>query len=142
VSTVEYGPSPHEIVRTQVERYERSGGSELSYRNKMPMIVLTTRGARTGLIRKTPLMRVERDGCYLAIASMGGAEHNPQWVYNVLANPDVTLQDGPDLLRLRASRVPDETRASWWAYAVEVYPLYADYQTRTARIIPVFLLEP
>jgi deazaflavin-dependent oxidoreductase (nitroreductase family) len=142
VTAVEYGPSPHEIVREQVERYERSGGSELSYGNKLPMIVLTTHGARSGLIRKTPLMRVERDGRYLAVASMGGADRNPQWVYNVLADPDVTLQDGPDMLRLRASLLSGDPRDAWWSYAVEVYPLYASYQARTARVIPIFLLEP
>ncbi|HEY2674590.1 MAG TPA: nitroreductase/quinone reductase family protein [Rugosimonospora sp.] len=137
-----YAPSPHAVIREQVERFERSGGPELSYPNKMPMIVLTTRGARTGLIRKTPLMRVECDGRYLAVASVGGAERNPQWLYNLRADPAATLQDGPDVHALRSRELSGDERAQWWAYALQTYPLYAEYQTRTERVIPVVLLEP
>ncbi len=106
-------------------------------------MVLTMIGAKTGAIRKVPLMRVEHDGRYLAVASMGGAPKNPVWYHNLTANPEIDLQDGPARFRVRARELPaGEERDAWWARAVAAYPDYADYQTRTSRLIPVFVLEP
>lgn len=140
----EYGPSPREIVRQQVDLYERSGGTDglLSYKNKLPIVVLTTTGARTGLLRKTPLMRVERAGRYLAVASMGGSDHHPQWVHNLRAEPVATLQDGPRTFRMSCVELVGPQRGQWWDAAVETYPLYAEYQQATRRVIPLFLLTP
>jgi F420H(2)-dependent quinone reductase len=107
----------------------------------MPVVVLTMRGARSGKVRKVPLMRVEHGGEYAAVASLGGAEKNPVWYYNLLANPRVDVQDGPDHFELVAREITGEEKKAWWARAVEAYPDYADYQLRTAREIPVFVLE-
>jgi deazaflavin-dependent oxidoreductase (nitroreductase family) len=137
----EYQPSPHQRSREQVELYERSGGREGTTLRGMPVIVLTTVGARSGKIRKTPLMRVEYEGAYAVVASLGGAPKHPVWYYNVLADPRVELQDGPVRQDMTAREVTGEEKAVWWARAVEAYPDYADYQTKTEREIPVFVLE-
>lgn len=108
----------------------------------MPVVVLTMRGARTGKTRKVPLMRVEHDGRYAAVASMGGAPQHPVWYYNLLAHPDLVLQDGLERTRMRARELSGEERAVWWDRAVAAYPDYAAYQRRTTRTIPVFVLEP
>ncbi|MFE9382555.1 nitroreductase family deazaflavin-dependent oxidoreductase [Streptomyces sp. NPDC007025] len=138
----EYAPSPEQWVRDQVDRYERSGGREGTTMRGMPVIVLTTRGAKSGKVRKTPLMRVEHDGRYAAVASLGGAPSHPVWYRNVLADPRVELQDGPVRLDMTAREVTGEEKAVWWERAVEAYPDYADYQRRTDREIPVLVLEP
>ena len=138
----QYEPSPQKWVRDQVELYERSGGRDGTTLRGMPVVVLTTRGARTGNIRKTPLMRVEHEGSYAVVASQGGAPAHPQWYYNLLAHPQVQLQDGPDTLDLVARELDGEERELWWKRAVEAFPDYADYQIRTDRRIPVFVLEP
>lgn len=138
----EYEPSPWAFARDQVERYEASGGREGSMLSGMPIVILHTRGRRTGKVRKSPLMRVERDGAYAAVGSLGGAPKHPLWVHNVRAEPDVTLQDGPDVHDLRAREVAGAERDEWWRVAVAAYPPYADYQARTERVIPVFVLEP
>ncbi|MEW2218143.1 nitroreductase family deazaflavin-dependent oxidoreductase [Streptomyces sp. NPDC006990] len=138
----EYAPSPEQWVRDQVDRYERSGGREGTTMRGMPVIVLTTRGAKSGKVRKTPLMRVEHDGRYAAVASLGGAPSHPVWYRNVLADPRVELQDGPVRQDMTAREVTGEEKAVWWERAVEAYPDYADYQRRTDREIPVLVLEP
>lgn len=106
------------------------------------MIVLTSRGARSGKIRKTPLMRVEQDGTYAVVASLGGAPKHPVWYFNVKADPHVELQDGPVRRDMTAREITGVEKAEWWERAVAAYPPYADYQKKTDREIPVFVLEP
>ena len=139
----EYAPSPAAWVRDQVEEYEGSGGTKgTTLRDtEMPVVVVTNRGAKSGKVRKTPLMRVEHDGEYLAVASKGGAPENPLWYYNLRANPDVEVQDGADKWEMTAREISGDERAVWWERAVAAYPPYAEYQERTTRLIPVFLLE-
>ncbi|HKG49464.1 MAG TPA: nitroreductase family deazaflavin-dependent oxidoreductase [Actinomycetales bacterium] len=139
--TGEYEPSPEQWVRDQVALYESSGGTKGTTMRGMPVVILTTRGARSGLLRKTPLMRVEHDGTYAVVASLGGAPKHPVWYYNVLANPHVELQDGPVVQELVARELHGREREVWWERAVAAYPDYADYQKRTERQIPVFALE-
>lgn len=146
----EYEPSTMQLVRDQVELYESTGGTEGTTLNELmgpdgrdlPVIILTTLGAKSGKIRKSPLMRVEHDGSYVAVASMGGAPKHPVWYHNVVADPRVELQDGPVRQDMLAREVTAAEKAVWWARAVEAYPDYADYQKNTDREIPVFVLEP
>jgi deazaflavin-dependent oxidoreductase (nitroreductase family) len=140
----DYEPSPNAWVRDQVELYESSGGAKGNTLadTGMPVVIITNRGARSGKIRKTPLMRVEHDGTYAIIASQGGAPTHPLWYHNVVAHPDVELQDGAHKQAMRAREVTGEERSQWWARAVAAYPPYADYQLKTERQIPVFVLEP
>ena len=140
--TGDYEPSPSEWARDQAELYERSGGREGTLNQGRPVIVLTTLGAKTKKLRKTPLQRVEHDGEYAVVASLGGAPKPPKWYYNVLANPEVELQDGSVKKDYRAREVTGEERAVWWDRAVESWPDYADYQTKTEREIQVFVLTP
>ena len=139
----EYEPSPWAWVRDQVELYESSGGTRgTTLRDTdLPVVVITVRGARTGKVRKTPVMRVEHDGRYAAVASKGGAPAHPRWYYNFRANPFVELQDGPHRWEMIAREVAGDERAEWWERAVAAYPPYAEYQRKTARQIPVFVLE-
>ena len=140
----EYEPSTQGWVRDQVELYESSGGTQgTTLRGTgLPVVVITNRGARTGKVRKTPLMRVEHDGQYAAVASQGGAPEHPFWYHNFRAHPHVQLQDGPAKFDMVAREVTGDERAQWWARAVAAYPPYAEYQRRTSRQIPVFVLEP
>ncbi|MER0478169.1 nitroreductase family deazaflavin-dependent oxidoreductase [Streptomyces sp. Edi2] len=138
----EYEPSPEQWVRDQVEEYEGSGGTKGTTIRGLPVVVLTTRGAKSGKIRKSPLMRVEHDGAYAVVASLGGAPRHPVWYHNVVADPRVELQDGPERRDMTAREVTGEEKALWWGRAVEAYPDYADYQKKTDRQIPVFVLEP
>ncbi|MEV7796010.1 nitroreductase family deazaflavin-dependent oxidoreductase [Streptomyces sp. NPDC087512] len=140
----EYEPSPTKWVREQVELYESSGGTKggTLADTGLPVIVLTTRGARTGKIRKTPLMRVEHEGRYAVVASLGGAPRHPVWYHNVKAEPHVELQDGPVKQDMTAREVTGAEKAQWWERAVAAYPPYAEYQEKTEREIPVFVLEP
>jgi deazaflavin-dependent oxidoreductase (nitroreductase family) len=138
----DYAPSPQQFVRDQVERYESSGGTEGTTMQGKPVIILTTQGAKSGKLRKTPLMRVEHDGRYAVVASLGGAPTHPVWYHNVVANPRVELQDGPVKHELTAREVTGEEKALWWDRAVQAWPDYAEYQTKTDREIPVFVLEP
>jgi deazaflavin-dependent oxidoreductase (nitroreductase family) len=138
----EYEPSPQSYVRDQVDLYESSGGTEGTTMRGKPVIILTTKGARSGKLRKTPLMRVEHDGDYAVVASLGGAPKHPVWYYNVREHPVVELQDGPVKRRLKAREVTGEEKAAWWERAVEAWPDYAEYQKKTDREIPVFVLEP
>jgi len=140
----EYVPSPEKWVRDQVELYERTGGREgntLADRG-IPVVVFSTRGAKSGAVRKNPLMRVEHDGAYAMVASQGGAPTHPTWYFNLKAHPDqVTVQDGPEPWDGVAREVTGEEKAVWWERAVAVYPDYADYQAKTDREIPVFVVE-
>jgi deazaflavin-dependent oxidoreductase (nitroreductase family) len=138
----EYEPSPAAWVRDQVAEYESSGGIRGTTLRDMPVIVLTTRGAKSGKIRKSPLMRVEHAGSYAIVASKGGAPENPVWFYNVVADPHVELQDGPVRQDMVARQVTGAEKAEWWDRAVAAYPDYADYQKKTDRQIPVFVVEP
>jgi len=140
----EYEPSPRRWVRDQVELYESSGGTDGTtlLDTGLPVVIVTNQGARTGKVRKTPLMRVEHDGRYAAVASMGGAPKNPVWYYNLRANPRVQVQDGAVRAEMVAREVTGPEREHWWERAVAAYPPYAEYQTRTERLIPVFVLEP
>jgi F420H(2)-dependent quinone reductase len=140
--TGEYEPSPTTWAREQAELYERSGGTKGTTLRGRPVIVLTSVGARTGRLRKTPLMRVEHDGRYAVVASLGGAPKHPVWYHNLVANPLVELQDGPVKADYLAREVSGEERDEWWRRAVETWPDYASYEQRTSRVIPVFVLTP
>lgn len=137
-----YAPSPEQWVRDQVQEYESSGGTRGTMMRGMPVVVLTTRGAKSGLVRKTPLMRVEHDGAYAVVASKGGAPEHPVWYANLLADPHVELQDGPVRQDMTAREVTGEEKAVWWERAVAAFPQYADYQRRTDRAIPLLVVEP
>jgi deazaflavin-dependent oxidoreductase (nitroreductase family) len=138
----EYEPSPSRWVRDQVELYESSGGTKGTTMRGMPVIVITSRGASSGKVRKTPVMRVEHDGKYAAVASLGGAPKHPVWYFNLVAHPQVEVQDGPLKQDMTARELTGAEKAVWWERAVAAFPNYADYQRKTDREIPVFLLEP
>jgi deazaflavin-dependent oxidoreductase (nitroreductase family) len=140
--TGEYVPSTAEWVRKQVEKYESSGGTDGTTLRGMPVVVITNVGARSGNVRKTPVMRVEHDGRYAAVASRGGAPTHPQWYFNLRAHPQVELQDGPVKQNMVAREVTGTEKADWWERAVAAFPDYAAYQQKTDREIPVFVLEP
>jgi F420H(2)-dependent quinone reductase len=138
----EYEPSPSQFVRDQVETYERTGGAEGNTMMGKPVIILTTAGAKSGKLRKTPLMRVEHGGKYAVVASKGGAPSHPVWYHNIAANPHVELQDGATRKDYRAHEATGDEKAEWWQRAVEAWPDYAEYQKKTNREIPLFVLEP
>jgi len=140
--TGDYEPGTLDFGRDQVDRYERSGGTEGTHNQGKPVIVLTSVGAKTGKLRKTPLMRVEHDGEYGVVASMGGAPRHPVWYYNLTANPHVELQDGPVKKDYRAREVHGEEYAAWFERAVAAWPDYAEYQKKTTRTMPIFVLTP
>ena len=140
--TGEYEPSTAAWARDQAETYERTGGAEAGLLRGRPVIVLTSVGAKSGKLRKTALMRVEHDGSYAVVASQGGAPTHPVWYHNLVAHPHVELQDGPVKKDYLAREAEGDERAAWWERAVEAWPDYADYQTKTDRQIPVFVLEP
>jgi len=140
----EYEPSPSQWVRDQVAEYEASGGTRattLPDHPEWPVVVITSKGARSGKLRKNPVMRVEHDGVYAAVASKGGAPEHPTWYHNFLAHPEVDLQDGGEKHTYRVRVAEGAERAQWWDRAVEQYAPYAEYQEKTDREIPVFLLE-
>lgn len=140
----EYEPSPAKWVRDQVEAYERSGGREATTLadTDMAVVVLTTRGAKSGKIRKSPVMRVEHDGEYVVVASKGGAPTHPQWYHNLTADPSaVAFQDGGVRYDAQVVELQGDERALWWDRAVAAYPPYADYQEKTDRLIPVLRID-
>jgi deazaflavin-dependent oxidoreductase (nitroreductase family) len=139
--TGEYEPSPWDWVSEQVERYEATGGKEGGTLEGAPCVILTTKGRKTGKLRKTPLMRIEHDGVYAVVASMGGAPAHPVWYLNLVDNPDVTLQDGDQVLDLRARTASPDEKRHWWPRLTAVWPPYSEYQSKTERDIPVVLLE-
>jgi len=137
-----YEPSPSGWVRGQVEAYEASGGTQANTLRDtgLAIIIVTTRGNKTGNVRKTPLMRVEHDGQYALVASQGGAPTHPVWYYNLKSAPEsVLIQDGPEPFDVDVHEASDEERQVWWERAVAAFPPYAEYQTRTERTIPVFI---
>ena len=138
----EYAPGSADWARQQAELYERTNGSEGNTMKGLPIIVLTSVGAKSGKLRKTPLMRVEHDGEYAVVASKGGAPDNPTWYANLKANPHVELQDGPVKKDYTARELSGKEREPWWERAVSAFPDYAEYQEKTDRTIPVFLLSP
>lgn len=138
----EYAPSTSAWAREQAERYEASGGTQAATLQGRPIIVLTSLGARTGLLRKTALMRVEHDGEYAVVASKGGAPEHPIWYHNLTAHPLVELQDGATRRDYTVRELSGDEREAWWRRAVEVWPPYEEYQAKTERLIPVLLLTP
>ena len=138
----EYEPSPEKWVRDQVATYEASGGTEGTTMRGVPVVVVTSVGAKSGKIRKNPLMRVEHEGSYALVASKGGAPSHPTWYHNLVAHPRVEVQDGPDRREYTVRVVEGAERAAWWERAVAVWPDYATYQTKTDREIPVFVASP
>ena len=138
----DYESSAAAWAREQVDLYERSGGAAGADLNGKPVIILTSVGAKTGKLRKTPLMRVEHNGEYAVIASLGGAPKHPVWYYNLTANPHAELQDGPVRKDYQAREVHGAERETWWERAVVAWPDYAEYQKKTTRTIPVFVLTP
>lgn len=139
----EYEPNTMAWVRDQVEAYERTGGREANtlLNTGLPIIVLTTRGNKSGKVRKTPLMRVEHDGEYALVASLGGAPKHPVWYYNLKAHPRAGIQDGPEPFVVEVRELAGEEKAVWWERAVAAFPAYAQYQERTERVIPVFVAQ-
>jgi len=138
----EYEPSPTKWVRDQVDAYESSGGTKATtlLDTGMPVIILTTKGNKSGKIRKSPLMKVEHEGEYALVASLGGAPKHPVWYHNLSADPSAaTVQDGQELLDVHVREITGEERATWWERAVAAYPPYAEYQQKTERIIPVLI---
>ena len=137
----EYEPSPWDWVREQVEEYEASNGERANTLRDtgLPVVIITTRGRKSGKIRKFPLMRVEHEGEYALVASLGGAPSNPTWYGNLIAEPALMIQDGAQPRDYVAREVDGDERALWWDRAVKAYPSYADYQERTSRTIPVFV---
>jgi deazaflavin-dependent oxidoreductase (nitroreductase family) len=138
----EYDPSPAKWVRDQVEAYESSGGQRGNTLRDtgLPVIIVTTRGNKSGRLRKTPLMRVEHDGAYALVASQGGAPKHPVWYHNLVADPEaVTIQDGPEPFDAVVHEATGDERAEWWERAVAAFPPYADYAKKTDRLIPVFI---
>lgn len=138
----EYVPSTMEWVREHVDQIESSGGTEGMSMQGVPVIVLRHKGAKSGAVRKSPLIRVEHEGRYAAVASLGGAPKHPQWYFNLKADPRVEVQDAEETTELVAREVTGDEKARWWTYAAEVFPTYDEYQEKTDREIPLFVLEP
>ncbi|HEX9174831.1 nitroreductase family deazaflavin-dependent oxidoreductase [Mycobacterium sp.] len=136
----EYAPSTSDWARENAEKYMESGGTEGTLMQGKPVILLTTVGAMSGKLRKTPLMRVSHNGEYAIVASLGGAPKHPVWYHNVKANPRVELQDGAETHDYEAREVFGDEKAVWWERAVQAWPDYANYQKKTDRQIPVFVL--
>jgi F420H(2)-dependent quinone reductase len=138
----QYEPSPSDRVREQVARYEATNGKEGGTLEGRPVVILTTQGAKTGKIRKTPLIRIEQDGTYAVVASAAGAPRHPRWYHNVTAHPLVQLQDGEKILWMRAREVSGEEKARWWTIAESRWPHFPEYRATANREIPIFVLEP
>lgn len=138
----EYEPSTSEWVRNQVEEYESSGGTKATTLRGVPVVVITSVGSTSGKLRKNPVMRIEHDGVYAAVASKGGAEQHPAWYRNMVGHPHVELQDEGSKGDYNARELSGDEREVWWDRAVQIWPDYAEYQTKTDRQIPVFVLEP
>lgn len=139
---IDYEPSPNPKVRDQVELYERSGGTEGNTQRDtgIPVIIITSLGAKSNRLRKTPVIRVAKDGIYAIVASRGGAPYNPQWYHNLIAHPDkVMIQDGPERFGVTVREAKGDERAAWWEHAVATFPTYGEYQKKTDRLIPVLI---
>jgi F420H(2)-dependent quinone reductase len=140
--TGDYEPGTSAWSRKQGELYESTNGRQGGELRGRPIILITSLGAKTGKLRKTPLMRVEHEGTYAVVASLGGAPRNPVWYYNLKKNPHVELQDGATKRDYTARELNGDEKRVWWERAVDAYPDYANYQKKTERQIPVFVLEP
>lgn len=138
----EYAPSPWGPIADQVALFEATNGREGNEFMGGPCVILTSIGAKSGTVRKTPLIRLEKDGRYVVIGSMGGAPSHPNWVHNLRAHPRCRIQDGADVLELSARELAGDEKAQWWQYATITWPDYDTYQSSTERVIPLFLLEP
>ena len=138
----DYVPSPSERVRDQVALYESTAGAEGGALGGLPVIILTTTGARTGSTHKNPIMRVEKEGVYLAVASYAGGPRNPQWYYNLVAHPDARVQDGAEIRQVRARELSGAEKQHWWDIADALNPNYARYRATAGRDIPLLALEP
>ncbi|GAB2576733.1 nitroreductase family deazaflavin-dependent oxidoreductase [Kribbella endophytica] len=141
-SEKEYAPSAAEWVRNAVEKIDETGSTEAAGFNGLSVVLMTMIGNKSGKLRKVPVMRVEHDGVYAAVASLGGAPKNPVWYYNLEADPNVQVQDGTETGEYVAREIDGEEYDLWWKRSVEAFPTYAEYQLKTTRKIPVFLLEP
>ncbi|TCC55247.1 nitroreductase family deazaflavin-dependent oxidoreductase [Kribbella pittospori] len=141
-SNEDYAPSPTDWVRDQVDKVHAAGTTDVVDIIGRKVVLMTMRGAKSGKIRKVPVMRVENDGVYAAVASLGGAPKNPVWYYNLKADPKVTLQDGDVTSEYVAREIEGAEYDEWWKRSVDAYPPYAEYQTKTSRKIPLFLLDP
>jgi deazaflavin-dependent oxidoreductase (nitroreductase family) len=137
----EYEPSTSEWVRNHVSSITEAGTTDVATIRGLPVVMMTMRGARSGKVRKVPVMRVEHDGEYAVVASQGGAPVHPSWYFNLKAGPNITLQDGPESHEYTVRELDGAERALWWDRAVAAYPDYAEYQTRTTRLIPVLVAE-
>jgi deazaflavin-dependent oxidoreductase (nitroreductase family) len=137
----DYVPSPPSQTRDDVAKIESAGDTNVVDRQGRPVVLVTMRGAKTGAVRNVPLMRVEHDGQFVLVASQGGAPDHPQWYWNLRANPEVEIQADTETFRARARELEGKERFDWWLKAVEAFPPYAEYQVRTQRLIPLFLLE-
>jgi F420H(2)-dependent quinone reductase len=142
MADAEYEPSPWDFVADQVAQYEATGGREGYTLEGKPCVILTTTGRKTGKLRKAALMRVEHDGKYAVVASLGGSPKHPEWYLNLQADPDVMLQDKDQVWDVRAREVSGDEKREWWGYATEVWPSYDEYQASTDREIPLLVLEP
>lgn len=138
----DYRPSPTDWVREQVEQIEAAGTTDAASVQGMQVVLMTMIGRKSGDTLKVPVMRVEHDGVYAAVASKGGAPVHPAWYFNLQANPDVTLQDGTTTDDRRAREISGAEREQWWPRCVQAFPPYVEYATKTDRLIPIFLLEP
>jgi F420H(2)-dependent quinone reductase len=139
----EYEPSPIERIRNQVALYESTQGTQGNTLEGRPVVILTTIGSKSRKIRKNPIMRIPEDGIYVAVASAAGSPKNPSWYFNLLVHPEVRLQDGSEIHRLRAREVCGEEKQRWWLVAERFWPHYPEYRERSAgREIPLILLEP
>jgi len=138
----EYEPSPWEPVADQVKLYEETGGSAGAELQGVPVIILWTKGRNSGKVRKTPLMRIKDGDRYAVVASLGGAPQHPVWYHNIANDPHVSLQDGPDLRDYTAHETSGDEKTEWWSKATAVWPDYDNYQAKTDRQIPLFVLEP
>jgi deazaflavin-dependent oxidoreductase (nitroreductase family) len=141
METSNYVPSPRSFVREQVDQVEEQGTTDGVLMQGRPIVVVSMQGARTGALRKVPLMRVEHAGRYALVGSQGGSPKHPLWVHNLRAHPQVTLQDGSRSATYRAHEVSGTERDEWWKRSVDAFPPYADYQAKTDRLIPVFVLQ-
>jgi len=141
-NTDDYAPSTSDWVRDQVEKVTEAGTTDAVDIMGLKVVLMTMRGAKSGKLRKVPVMRVEKDGVYAAVASLGGAPKNPVWYYNLKADPKLTLQDGDTTKEYVAREIDGDEYDEWWKRAVDAYPSYAEYQTKTTRKIPLFLLDP
>jgi deazaflavin-dependent oxidoreductase (nitroreductase family) len=137
-----YAPGTSAASRRQAESFEASNGQRSATMCGMPIVLLTSVGAKSGLLRKSPLMRVEHEGVYAVVASLGGAPEHPVWYHNVVAHPHVEMQDGAHKGDYLAHEATGEERDLWWQRAVAAFPDYAAYARKTRRLIPVFVLEP